>query len=251
MTDREPYFPYRLEERSARPVLGLIVLQVDETIEQDFRRLFSPENATLHFTRIPSGADLTPDTIAGMEYALPTAAALLPPSLALDVIGYACTSATTLLGPERVKELVLEGARARQVTNPFTAALASFEKLGAEQIAIVSPYIAEVSVPLAKAFGNSGIRVSASLSFGERTEEKVARITPASIGEAALEIGRRSDVQAVFLSCTNLRTLDVIDEIENALGKPVVSSNQALAWHMATLADARLAADAPGMLMKA
>ena len=45
----------------------------------------------------------------------------------------------------------------------------------------------------------------------------------------------RGEVDAVFLSCTNLRTLDVIDEIEAELGLPVVSSNQALAWHMAQL----------------
>jgi len=55
----------------------------------------------------------------------------------------------------------------------------------------------------------------------------------------------------VFLSCTNLRTLDIIDPLEQALGIPVISSNQALAWHMARQTGAPLAADAPGRLMQA
>jgi hypothetical protein len=71
-------FPYDLQDDSL-PRLGLIVLQVDETIEQDFRHLFAPDSVKLHISRIPSGAELTPDSIAQMETALPTAAGLLPP----------------------------------------------------------------------------------------------------------------------------------------------------------------------------
>jgi maleate isomerase len=88
-------FAYSQQEDDL-PRLGLIVLQVDETIEDDFRRMFSRHIARLHVTRIPSGAELTPDSIAAMKRALPDAARLLPAIQPLDVVGYACTSGTTL-----------------------------------------------------------------------------------------------------------------------------------------------------------
>jgi maleate isomerase len=88
------------------------------------------------------------------------------------------------------------------------------------------------------------------LSFGEELEARVARIDPKSIQAAALEIGRDPEVDAVFLSCTNLRTMDIIDALEDELGKPVVSSNQALAWHMAQLAGLTAGPNAPGKLFR-
>jgi hypothetical protein len=56
------------------------------------------------------------------------------------------------------------------------------------------------------------------------------------------------DCEAVFLSCTNLRTLGVIDPIEAAFGKPVLSSNVVLAWHLAQLAGVAANARIPGAL---
>lgn len=234
----------------ARGTLGLIVLQVDETIEQDFRRLFPARDVALHVSRIPSGADLTPGTIAQMEADLPRAAALLPPGAAFDVVGYGCTSGTTVIGAERVATLIRGAARTRAIAEPLTAARAALTALGVGAVAIVSPYIDAVAHPVRAAFEAAGLRVPVTTSFGEETEARVARIDPASVYEAALCVGRRPGVEAVFLSCTNLRTLDIIDDLERTLGRPVVSSNQALAWDMARRSGAPPASDAPGRLFR-
>ena len=77
-------FPYALQE-DKRPRLGLIVLQVDETIEQDFRCLLAPDAVRLHVSRVPSGAELTPNTIASMNATLPAAAALLPSAVTSNI----------------------------------------------------------------------------------------------------------------------------------------------------------------------
>ncbi|MGC9369264.1 MAG: maleate cis-trans isomerase family protein [Paracoccaceae bacterium] len=242
---------YRLTgPAGARGTLGLIVLQVDETIEQDFRRLFPARDVALHVSRIPSGADLTPGTIARMEADLPRAAALLPPGAAFDVVGYGCTSGTTLIGADRVAALIRGATRTRAVAEPLTAALAALTGLGVGSVAIVSPYIDAVARPVRAAFEAAGLRVPATTSFGEEAEARVARIDPASIREAALSVGRRPGVEAVFLSCTNLRTLDIIDDLEGTLGLPVISSNQALAWGIARCSGAPVAADAPGQLFR-
>lgn len=225
-------FPYVLAQ-DMLPRLGLIVLQVDETIEQDFRRMIPPAIAKLHVSRVPSGAALTPDSIAEMETALAPAARLLPAGL--DVVGYACTSGTTLIGAERVHGLILGAAQTRAATDPLTAALAQCRARGLGRVGIVSPYIASVAEPIRAAFEAGGIAVPATLSFGEEVEARVARIAPASIAQAARALAQQAELDGIFLSCTNLRTLDILDPLARELGVPVLSSNQCLAWHMAQL----------------
>ena len=234
----------------ARGTLGLIVLQVDETIEQDFRRLFPDPGVAIHVSRIPSGAELTPDTIATMRTDLPRAAALLPPAAAFDAIGYACTSGATLIGPDAVAALVSGAATTRTVSDPLTASIAALRALDVRSVAIVSPYVTSVAEPVRTAFLKAGFDVPVAISFGEEVEARVARIDPASIHDAAIEAGAARGVEAVFLSCTNLRTLDIIEDLESRLGMPVTSSNQTLAWHMARAAGAPLMACPPGRLFR-
>jgi maleate isomerase len=122
------------------------------------------------------------------------------------------------------------------VTNPLSAALAAFADRGVARVGIVSPYVASVAAPLRTAFMDAGIEVPDTVSFGEEIEARVARIAPKSIANAARALVARSAMDAVFLSCTNLRTFDILPMLEAELGMPVFSSNQVLAWHMARLA---------------
>ena len=230
-----------LSYRLADPIgtaatLGLIVLQSDETLEAEFRQIFPQSDVATYVSRVPSAAEVTADTLAQMEAELPRAAGLLPPSVEFDVVGYGCTSGATVIGPEAVHGLVRGVVFTRAVTEPLSAVCAAIAALGVRRIGVVSPYIAEVSAPLIAALEASGVSVTASVSFDEMQEARVARIDPGSSLEAGLEVGARDDVEAVFLSCTNLRTVGMLDELEARLGKPAISSNQALAWHMAQLA---------------
>ncbi len=224
-------FPYRLEEMRT-PAMGLIVLRVDETIESELRRALPDHEARLHVTRVDSGDDLTPQTIAAMERNLGSAASLLPRAADFDVVAYACTSGTALIGADRVAQRVLSRVPARAVTNPLTAALARLDHLGLGRIGLVSPYVASVAQPVCAGFAAHGIEVADTLSFGEESEARVARIAPASIAEAARTLAQRSDIEAVFLSCTNLKTFGLLPALEAELGLPVLSSNSVLAWHM-------------------
>jgi maleate isomerase len=243
-------FPYRLTGQIGTHTLGLIVLQVDETVEQDMRRLFASSEVALYVTRVSSGDELNPDTIAAMETFLPTAAGLLPPAARFDAIGYACTSGTAQIGADSVAKLISGHATTKAVTDPLTAAINAFRALSVRRLAIVSPYTPPVAAPICRAFEAAGIEVVETLSFGEEVEARVARIDPASIRDAALHIGQKEHVDGVFLSCTNLRTLDIIDDLEAELGRPVVSSNQALAWHMGRLSGLKPGPALPGKLGK-
>lgn len=228
---------YQIDDGAARrAALGLIVLQVDETIEADFRRLMAIDGVRLYQSRIPSGADLTTETISGMAATLPAAAELLPVAARMDVIGYACTSGAATLGETRVEALIASAHPGARVTTPLTALKAACAALGVGRLGMVSPYVAEVSDSLRNALTAGGIAVTAFGSFDQKEERLVARITPDSVRTALLKIGSEGACEAVFASCTNLRAVEVLEDTEHALGKPVLASNQVLAWHMLRLA---------------
>lgn len=232
----------------AGALLGLIALQTDETIEHDMRRIFAGPHIGLHVSRIPSAPNVTRETLARMEADLPQAAGLFPPAARYAVVGYGCTSGTMQIGPQRVCDLVRGACRTAGVATPLTGAIAALHHLRARRIGLVTPYLAEVVAPLAAAFEAAGLSVSGSISFGCETEEIVARIAPASIVQAARAVMRDSAPDAVFLSCTNLQTLEIIAPLERELGVPVVSSNLALAWEMAQALPDRIEIAAPGRL---
>lgn len=230
------------------PVLGLIVLGVDETVEHDFRRLLTPDAARLFHARLRSDPNLNSATLASMADRLTAAAALLPGNAGLDVIGYACTSGATVLGERTVGELIGQAHPGVPVTNPLTALKAACRALGVDRLGLVSPYVPEVSDVLRRHLEDSGITVMAFGSFDQEQERLVARISPRSITEGLHRIGEHRDCEAVFASCTNLRAVDVIGDVERSLGKPVLASNQVLAWHMLRLAGDTAPWPAGGML---
>ena len=232
----------------ADAAIGLIVLQADETIEQELRSVFSQPGVALYHARIPSAPTVTPQTLLRMERDLPHTAALLPAQRPLDVVGYACTSGATLIGPERVAAAINRHHPQALVTDPLTAVIAALRALEARRIGFVTPYVAEVSEAMRSVLENLDIHVRAFVSFAQEAESVVARITETSVLEAICACGASDTVDAVFVSCTNLRSFNIIDKAENRIGKPVVTSNQALAWHMLGLARLPVLNKGPGRL---
>ncbi len=215
--------------------LGLVVLQTDETIEPDMRRML-PEDVPLYVSRVASAPEVTPDSLRAMQDHITGAAALLPQAVPFDAIGYGCTSATAQIGAREVARLVGAGARTARVTDPLSALMAACRALDMTRLAFLSPYTADVSDRLRAVLAEAGIATPVFGSFEEANEANVVRISPNSIIEAAAALAAQGGTQAVFLSCTNLRTLDVIERIEAQTGLACLSSNQVLAWHLSAQA---------------
>lgn len=219
-----------------RANLGVIVLETDETLEHEFARIMKRAGVALYHSRISMVPEIRPNTLARMEQDLPASARLLPPSLAFDVIGFGCTSASTVIGSDNVAKAIKSACPDANVTDPLAALIAAGRHLGVRKLGFVTPYVAEVSAGMRGKLEDAGFEIAGFGSFEEGNDRVVARISEASILQAIEDVAAQSPCDAVVVSCTNLRCLNVIPQAEAKIGVPVLSSNQALAWHMLRLA---------------
>lgn len=219
----------------ARARIGLLVLESDQTLEAEFAAMIGRDEIALYHARLANEVVITPQSLARMADELPVAARLLPKYLGLSAIGYGCTSAATVIGEAEVARIIGGVHPGIPVTNPLSAAKAALAALGVQRLGLLTPYTPDVTDAMRARFEQSGISVRAVGSFYEPSDAVVGRISPASILEAALAFGKSDDIDGLFISCTNLRAAGIIAEAEQKLGKPVTSSNHALAWHLLRL----------------
>ena len=215
--------------------IGLIVLQTDQTIEDEFRQLLAIDGVALYHSRIANAMQVTSQTLAQMQADLPIAASLLPKSFVFDAIGYGCTSGATIIGEEKVAQAILAEHPSAKISNPLTACKAACAALKLNRIALLTPYTPPVTQALSDALNVSGIEVSRTGYFDIEDDFEVGRVDSSSIYNAIITLGEHKECEGVFVSCTSLRVANIILKAEKHLGKPVISSNQALAWHLLRL----------------
>ncbi|MBE1285424.1 MAG: Asp/Glu racemase [Rhodobacteraceae bacterium] len=232
-----------------RAKLGLIVLETDESLEPEINRIAALPGVGLYHTRIPMVADVTPETLMRMKQDLPATAATLPETMQFDVIGYGCTSASTVIGSDAVRDAIRQARPGVQVTDPLRATIAACQALNVQRLGFVTPYIPEVSARMRDRLQDAGIEVAGFGSFEEQDDRIVARISEASVLKAIETVAAQAPCDAVFVSCTNLRLLNAVEQAEAATGIPVFSSNLALAWHMLKLAGLDAEVTGPGRLL--
>ncbi|MDP5306108.1 maleate cis-trans isomerase family protein [Paracoccus spongiarum] len=221
---------------------GLIALATDLTIEEDAARLLPP-GCRLHVTRIAFDNPTTAENLRKTGPRLRAAADLLVPGVELKGIGFGCTSASAVLGRAVLDEI---GARA-PISTPVAAALRGFAAMGVGRIALMTPYLPETTDLVGDHFQANGLGVVTRHSMGHADDRDMALLSDAEIIEFALE-SDHPDAEALFMSCTALPAVRIIDQIEDRLGKPVVSANLALFWSM--LDQAQVPARGPGRLFR-
>lgn len=215
--------------------LGVIALATDLTFERDAARLIDWNEAVVHVARIPFANPTTPENLRAMGPNIQTAAELLVPGVDLAAIAFACTAASVTLRNDMVSSAIGAARPNVPVVTPSYAGLSALRVLGAQRIALLTPYLTETTAPMIAYFEDAGLTVHASGCFGLSDDRDMARLDRNTLIEAAVSLDSPG-VDAVFLSCTALPALDVIDAIERRLGKPVVSSNQATLWAMRAIA---------------
>ncbi|SHJ10019.1 maleate isomerase [Shimia gijangensis] len=233
-----------------RATLGVVVLETDETLEPEIARMADLPDVALYHTRIPMVNEIRPETLARMEADLPASVKMLPGALDFDVIGYGCTSASTVIGSERVARAIQTVFPNAQVTDPLAALIAAGKHLGVNRLGFITPYVPDVSARMRQKLENAGFEITAFGSFEEGDDRVVARITEDAILAAAETVANAAPCDAIVISCTNLRCLRVIPEIESRTGVAALSSNQALGWHMLRLSGITDAREGFGQLFQ-
>ena len=221
---------------------GLIALSTDMTIEGDSARLLPPQ-CRLHVTRIEFDNPTTRENLLKTGPRLRAAADLLLPEVELKGIGFGCTSASAVLGDAVGDALGHRGP----VATPGGSALRGFSALGVNRVALMTPYLAATADLVGDYFEGQGLEVVRRHSMGYEDDRDMALLPPERIIEFALSADH-PDAEALFMSCTALPAVSVIDQIEARLAKPVVSSNLALFWAM--LDQAKIPAEGPGRLFQ-
>lgn len=227
--------------------IGMIALATDLTSERD-AALLLPERTALHVTRVPFDNPTTPATLRRLGDNLSEAADLLVPGLDLAAIIFSCTAASATIGDAEVARRIGLTRPGVPVVTPPDAACDAFAAVGARRIALLTPYLPETTEPMVDYFTGRGLDVLACQCLGLEDDRDMARISAETIMAAAAAVDR-PDADALFLSCTALPAIGVIDALEARLGKPVMSSNQAMVWR--AFAHAGLDAPGPGRLFAA
>ncbi|CAN7730039.1 ectoine utilization protein EutA [Mesorhizobium amorphae] len=217
----------------ARPLekrVGLIILATDHTSEPDFRRMVAGERIGVYVARIPYKNPTTPENLRKMQPELSAGAALILPDEPLNAICYSCTSASVVIGDTEIEAAVQAAKPGVPVVTPPMAGVRGLKALGAKRISILTPYTVETSRPMATYFAERGFDILSFTCLGFEDDREMARIAPASLVELARE-ATHAEADALFVSCTALRAALAVPGMEQAIGLPVVTSNQASAWN--------------------
>ena len=211
------------------PRIGLIALSTDFTIEQDFRNVFYKQPVNLFVNRIPFENPMNKKNYLKMRDILPSVSQNILPGEPLDAIAYGCTSGTIAIGEKVVKSKICEVKRGCYVTTPITAALKAFKKLSLNNIAVLTPYPDLVNKTIFNFLINNNINVTSFSSFNIDSDKDVAMIKKETIINTIKSINDK-EAEAIFVSCTAMPVLSLINEIEEIINKPTFSSNQAIIW---------------------
>lgn len=209
--------------------IGLLVPSINTTMETEFWRLV-PEGVSVHTARIAGGRHGTPKELRNMEKEAREAAKRLA-NVEPDVVVYGCTSGSFFEGPDwndMIRTELTNITGAPTVTTAGAMADCLLEN-GHRKVDVVTPYVELTNERLKQFLRGHGVEVGTLGTFDMLDMFDHAKVRPDEIYRRVKDI-TTPDASAVFVACTQLRALEVVDMLERDLGKPVYSSVQVTAW---------------------
>ena len=212
-----------------------VVVPYDFALDRELWR-WLPNDVSLHITRLPY-APMPATMEMAVHISDPEHAAQCVTDVSAVgplVTAYACTSGSFVGGPLAEQALVeaMLAAGSPLALTTSGALLSALRYLGYTRVATATPYTADLTVGLTAFLGESGIEVTAAAGLGLTSD---IWTVPHDVTAQLVRETDTADAQAVFISCTNLPTYDVIADLEHELGKPVLAANQVTMWHSLSL----------------
>ena len=203
-----------------RARIGMLLPSGNQAAEPQFHAMLPP-GVSLHVTRLKLTGSSERDLLAMTERVEDGA----------DLVVFHCTAVSTF-SAELERSIIQRVARAsgKPATATSEAIVAALGAVGAKRIVMLSPYVQAINDREAAYFRGAGFEIVGCAGLDCRDADAMMAVSPERWREFALE-HRDPRAQAVLISCTTVRSVDVIEELERELGVPVVTSNTAAAWH--------------------
>jgi len=224
LTRIEPKF-----KEKHNPRIGLITLASDFRIEKDFNDVIYGKEIDLYCNRIKSYNPLTNETLKKMADDIPEVTENILPDEKLDCVAYGCTSGTIAAGYSSIFEKVNSVKPNTKVTTPITSAINAIKTLGIKKLSVFTPYTNEINQSVLNYFKKEVIDISELSYFDIASDIDIGKVDPDYLFDALAKIDL-SNSDALFVSCTALPILSIIKDLENKIGKIILSSNQTLIW---------------------
>ena len=227
--ERQPTYGWRAR-------LGVVVPSVNTVVEPWFSAV-SPEGVSIHASRMLMDNALSPDAIVRMDREEGQHAVLQLSSCRPHAIAYCCTASSIVQGLDYDVRLEREIAHRAGVpcTTATQAILKALRVLGVKTIAAASPYAEDIDHAEHIFFESAGIHVVSSACLGIRSGFELASPTSAHI-VALVERAYAPGAQAILITCLNLWSHVVVDQLEQTYGIPVITSTQATLWRLLRIA---------------
>lgn len=220
-----------LQEWNCR--IGVIYISSSLLLEWEWHRIL-PKSISFHTARIqlPEGNADKEHLLEMVQSGKIEEEAMKLAEAEVDVIAFACTIGSLIGGKEWDKEIISRIEKASggiPATSTAAALLDALETLNAKKLSVVTPYIDELNDFEVTFLEENGYHVLNIKGVGCAKDQDIGRVTPQQFIDLANEV-KHAEADCLFISCTNSRTIEVINELEEKWGKPVLSSNQVTLW---------------------
>jgi len=179
--------------------------------------------------RIHNENPLTKENLLKMRTKIKPITDKILPGEKINTVAYGCTSGTIAIGEDKVKEEIQLAKPECYVTTPITSAIKAFKLMNIKKIAVFTPYPESVNKTIYEYFSKKSIDILSFGTFNLELDSDFAKIDPKYLSETLIKLDT-SRADALFISCTALPALEIINEVEKKINKPVFSSNQTLIW---------------------
>jgi len=215
--------------KNQNPKIGLIALASDYMIEKDFINVIKDKKIDFFVNRIQSFNPLTKENLIKMSEKVTEVTKDILPNEKIDCVVYGCTSGTIAAGYQSIENKIKKAKPESEVTTPSTASIKALKKLNLNKIAIFTPYPKKLNDEVIDFFKKENFQVTANSYFDIASDIDIGKVDANYLYDVLSKMDLNG-ADALFISCTALPALSIIDKLEKKLGKIVLSSNQALIW---------------------
>jgi len=213
----------------SNPRIGLITLGSDFRIEKDFNNVIYGRDIDLYVNRIHCYNPLTNKTLAKMADDITDVTKDILPDQKIDCVAYGCTSGTIAAGYDVIEKNVKLAKPEAKVTTPITSAIKALKAFNINKVSVFTPYTKSINDSVINYFNKENIAVNGLTYFDIESDLDIGKVDEEYLFEVLSKINLE-DSEALFVSCTALPVLSIIDKLEKKMNKVILSSNQTLIW---------------------